>query len=80
MPSRMTPEQLATLRAVAANTAVLNTLATQAVGGGNTTRVQQQQAKQALTKAVGAKKAARLQEEALQRAGAPAKGLRRLFG
>lgn len=80
MRSRMKPEQLAALRAAAENTNTLNALATKAVGGGNTTRAQQQKAQQDLKNAVGSKKAAKLQEQALQRAGAPAKGLRRLFG
>ncbi|KAB8186836.1 hypothetical protein FH608_045925 [Nonomuraea phyllanthi] len=80
MRSRMKPEQLAKVRAAAQNTNTLNTLATQAVGGGNATRVQQQKAQRDLTKAVGAKKAAKLQEQAIQRAGASRKGLGRLFG
>ncbi|MEU0516666.1 hypothetical protein [Streptosporangium sp. NPDC006007] len=79
MASKMTPAQIAAMKAKAETANTLNTLATAAIGGG-VTRAAKERADAELVRAVGKRKAASLKEDALQRAGARPKGLRRFFG
>jgi hypothetical protein len=67
MRSRMTPEQLAALRAKSANANELNNLANVASGFG-VSRVDRERAAAALEQAVGARKAKRLKKDASRRA------------
>lgn len=78
MPSRMTADQLAQAKDAAATSSDLGRLATAANGHG-VTRADKAKAAAALEQQVGKRQAARLQEDALQRAGAAPKGLRRWF-
>lgn len=79
MRSRMTPEQLAAAKAKTDNANGLNAMATRANGHG-VSRADKQKADAALIAAVGKRKAKQFKETALQRAGAPRRGLGRLFG
>lgn len=79
MPSRMSDQQRAKQKAAAQTTANLRALAV-AANGHSVTRTEKDKAARDLVSAVGKRKAKQLQEIEMQRAGAPAKGLRRLFG
>ncbi|WP_326646034.1 hypothetical protein OG884_15395 [Streptosporangium sp. NBC_01755] len=79
MPSKMTPAQLAAAKGAAKHSSDLGGLATAANGLG-VSRADKAKAAAALEQRVGKRQAARLKEEALQRAGAAPKGLRRWFG
>lgn len=78
MASRMDPKKFTKLTARSQAANELNVLARRALGD-NTTSVQQKQARAELEQRVGTRRANALQEQELQRAGAPAKGVRRLF-
>ncbi|MBB4917427.1 hypothetical protein [Streptosporangium saharense] len=75
----MSPEQLAKAKKASSDATYFGQLAEAAEGLG-VTRVQREKAAAELEKAVGRRKAAAYRESALQRAGAPPKGLRRWIG
>lgn len=79
MRSSMTPEQLAALKTKSRHGNEIAALA-QSANGHGVGRVDQQKADKALVDAVGKRKAAQLKEDALQRAGARPKGIRRWIG
>jgi hypothetical protein len=84
MPSRMSDQKRAEMKAAADNAKTLKELAQKANGHGpngkGVTRVAKEKADAELKRAKGKRGAARLKEEALVNAGAEPKLLRRIFG